>query len=94
MLINYKEKKKNAQFSCLLPYLSFRTASPLMLVFERILKFLQPSCIFTTKSNTLPFSYSSIHLFQKKRFTFDIIHHLASLGQTKPRILHLFTTRQ
>ena len=40
------------------------------------------------------FYYSLIHLFQKKRFIFDIIHHLASLGQTKPRFLHLFTTQQ
>lgn len=43
---------------------------------------------------TFNYSYFLIDFFQKKRFTFDIIHHLASLGQTKPRFQHLFTTQQ
>ena len=43
---------------------------------------------------TFYYFYSLIHFFQKKRFTFDIIHHFASLGQTKPRFQHLFTTQQ
>ena len=43
---------------------------------------------------TFNYSYFLIVFFQKKRFTFDIIHHLASLGQTKPRFQHLLATQQ
>lgn len=41
-----------------------------------------------------PFFSFSIFFFQKKRFTFEIIHHLASLGQTNPRRIHLLATQQ
>lgn len=39
------------------------------------------------------FSFSSF-FFQKKRFSFEIIHHLASLGQTNSRRIHLLATQQ
>ena len=41
-----------------------------------------------------PFFPFSIFFFQKKRFTLEIIHHPASLGQTNPRRIHLVTTQQ
>lgn len=38
--------------------------------------------------------HPSLDFFQKNLVTFDTIHHLASLGQTKPSLQHLLATQR